>query len=116
MCDICDSTPDWFCGKVAVRTKISVSPVPAPVRAPKAMKDADDALVTHMKKWRREAAQKKGIPAFMILHDTALLDLCRKEPGDLSELLHVTGIGERKAEMYGAEILRAIREFQARNT
>jgi len=47
----------------------------------------------------------------MILHDTTLLDLCRKQPGDVSELLHVTGIGERKAVLYGAEILRALGGF-----
>jgi hypothetical protein len=42
------------------------------------------------------------------------LDLCRREPEDLSELLHVTGIGERKAELYGAEILKAMAGFRGR--
>jgi superfamily II DNA helicase RecQ len=78
------------------------------------VKDADEGLIAHMKKWRREVAQQRGIPAFMILHDTTLLDLCRREPGDVSELLHVTGIGERKAELYGAEILRALSGFRNR--
>ena len=61
---------------------------------------------------RRELAQQRGIPAFMVMHDSTLLDLCRREPRDVSELLHVTGIGERKAETYGAEILKALAEFR----
>ena len=76
-----------------------------------AAEDAAEGLLAHMRKWRRELAHTHGIPAFMILHDTTLLDLCRKQPGDVSELLHVTGIGERKAVLYGAEILRALGGF-----
>ena len=111
MCDVCQSVPGWFSGKSPLRTKILIAPVPAPVRATRPLKDSDDGLIAHMKKWRRELAQTRGVPAFMILHDTTLMDLCRKEPGDLSELLHVTGIGERKAELYGAEILKALTGF-----
>ncbi|MEO8129871.1 MAG: helicase-related protein, partial [Bryobacteraceae bacterium] len=104
ICDVCHSAPRWF----TARTKISVAPVPAP----RPVKDAAEGLLAHMKQWRRELAHARGIPAFMILHDTTLLDLCRKQPGDLSELLHVTGIGERKAESYGAEILKALARFR----
>ena len=111
MCDVCQSVPGWFSGKSPLRTKILIAPVPAPVRATRPLKDSDDGLIAHMKKWRRELAQTRGVTAFMILHDTTLMDLCRKEPGDLSELLHVTGIGERKAELYGAEILKALTGF-----
>ena len=112
MCDVCHSVPGWFSGKAPVRTKISIAPVPAPVRSARPLKDSDEGLIAHMKKWRRDLAQARGIPAFMILHDTTLLDLCRREPGDLSELLHVTGIGERKAELYGAEIMKAMAGFR----
>ncbi len=112
MCDACDSVPAWFSGKAQVRPKISITPVPAPVRAGRPLQQGDEALIAHMKKWRRELARKKSIPAFMILHDTSLLDLCRQEPGDLSELLHVSGIGEKKAELYGVEILKALAGFR----
>src|SRR5712671_1508082 len=64
MCDVCDSIPEWFSGKALA--KISVKPVPAPVRSPKPKSGGDEDLIAHMKKWRRELAQRKGIPAFMI--------------------------------------------------
>ena len=48
-----------------------------------------------------------------MLSDAALDDLCRKQPSNLRELLAVTGIGERKAELYGSEIFAAF-EHSAR--
>ena len=57
-------------------------------------------------------AQRNGVPAFMILHDTSLEDLVRKNPTNLRELLRVSGIGERKAEIYGAEIFAALESFR----
>jgi ATP-dependent DNA helicase RecQ len=88
----------------------STVPVPVPVR--KLAVEGDEDLIAHMKKWRRELAQQRGIPAYIVMHDSTLLDLCRREPRDVSELLHVTGIGERKAETYGAEILKALAAFR----
>jgi len=48
----------------------------------------------------------------MVLHDATLEDLCRKQPRTHAELLHVSGIGERKAAAHGAEILAAIEEYR----
>ena len=57
-------------------------------------------------------AQRPHVPAYMVLSDSALEDLCRKRPANLRELLSVTGIGERKAELYGSEIFAAFEAFQ----
>jgi ATP-dependent DNA helicase RecQ len=46
-----------------------------------------------------------------VLSDAALEDLCRKRPTNLRELLAVSGIGERKAELYGAEIFARFESF-----
>jgi len=48
----------------------------------------------------------------VILSDAALVDLCRKQPSNLRELLTVTGIGERKAELYGREIFAVFESFK----
>ena len=42
--------------------------------------------------------RQRGVPAFMILNDASLADLCRREPQSLDDLLEVTGIGEKKAQ------------------
>jgi ATP-dependent DNA helicase RecQ len=48
----------------------------------------------------------------MVMHDTSLDDLCRKRPGSLAELRGVSGFGERKTEVYGQQILEALRDFR----
>jgi ATP-dependent DNA helicase RecQ len=47
-----------------------------------------------------------------VMHDTSLDDLCRKRPGSLGELRRVSGFGERKTEVYGEQILQALRNFR----
>lgn len=51
------------------------------------------------------------MPAFVVLHDTTLEEICRVMPSSIAQLRTITGIGERKAEMFGDEILTAIRRF-----
>ena len=47
------------------------------------------------------------------MHDASLEELCRVRPSSLSELLGVSGFGERKAELYGPQILDALEQFSA---
>jgi ATP-dependent DNA helicase RecQ len=67
--------------------------------------------VAFFKDWRRRTAHRAGVPAYVVLSDAALVDLCRRKPGNLRELLAVSGIGERKAELYGSEIFAAFEAF-----
>jgi ATP-dependent DNA helicase RecQ len=45
------------------------------------------------------------------MHDTTLDEICRIRPRSVRDLLHISGIGERKAALYGQQILDALREF-----
>jgi ATP-dependent DNA helicase RecQ len=56
-------------------------------------------------------ARENKVPAYIILHDSTLEELCRRRPSNLAELMQVQGIGEKKADVYGAEILQALRNF-----
>ena len=49
----------------------------------------------------------------MILHDSTLEELCRRRPANVAQLKQVPGIGEKKADVYGAEILQALRNFDS---
>jgi ATP-dependent DNA helicase RecQ len=80
--------------------------------APPAPKPPDRDLLEFFKEWRRRAAQRAAVPAYIVLSDAALEDLCRKQPSNLRELLGVTGIGERKAELYGGEIFAAFEAYR----
>jgi ATP-dependent DNA helicase RecQ len=69
-------------------------------------------LNEYLREWRRNTAKDKGISAFVVLHDSALEDLCLVEPSNLQELRRVSGFGDKKVEMYGKEILAVLRRFR----
>ncbi|MGA9526621.1 MAG: RecQ family ATP-dependent DNA helicase [Terriglobales bacterium] len=76
-------------------------------------RDFDPALADYLREWRRSLARENKTPAYVILHDSTLEELCRRRPKSLAQLMKVAGIGERKAEVYGAEILQALQNFEA---
>src|ERR1035438_3820430 len=55
--------------------------------------------------------RENKVPAYIILHDTTLEELCRRRPANFAQLKQVPGIGEKKADVYGAEILQALRNY-----
>jgi ATP-dependent DNA helicase RecQ len=113
MCDICGAPPSWLIDEapaVEQKTRPKAAPV-ATRKADKTVAASDPDMLEYLREWRRELAKQHGVPAFIILHDTGLEDLCRKRPASKKELLGVTGIGEKKAEMYGHDILQALAAY-----
>ena len=64
-----------------------------------------------MREWRRDAANQQNVPAFVVMHDMTLDQICSLRPSSISGLRQITGIGERKAELYGQQILDALKRF-----
>jgi len=113
-CDICGAAPDWLTETIsaaAVR-RTAASAGSSGVRAV-AGSVADQALRDYLSEWRRITAKEQGVPAYVVLHDTSLDEICRVQPASISELLNITGIGERKADRYGQGILSALRQYSA---
>ena len=71
----------------------------------------DPSLREFLRQLRSTIAKEKKTAAFIVMHDTTLDELCRIRPTSMAELLSVSGIGERKAEMYGQQILDALAEY-----
>ncbi len=111
MCDICGEAPEWLTAKSKTPSPRSKSPIPAKVLPPGEPPDTE--LVEYLREWRRDVARRNGTPAFMVMSDTTLLDLCRKRPWNMEELLRVSGIGAKKAELYGQEIFAGLEAFEA---
>jgi len=70
---------------------------------------ADLQLLEKLKAWRREEARTQGVPAYVILHDSALLEIARKRPDDLMQMNGISGIGVKRLERYGSALLRLLR-------
>jgi DNA helicase-2/ATP-dependent DNA helicase PcrA len=78
-------------------------------RPPGGSLSADAAeLVTQLRAWRLERSRSDVLPAYVILHDSALEAIARAMPQSEGDLLDVPGVGPRKYERYGADILAIV--------
>jgi ATP-dependent DNA helicase RecQ len=108
-CDVCGSAAEWMVAPVrgvsyaGRESRAQVAPGPA---------SADAELSEYLREWRRITAKEQNTPAFVVLHDTTLEEICRRRPSSIAELLGITGIGERKAEVYGKGILAALARYR----
>lgn len=73
----------------------------------------DDAeLFERLRALRRELAEWRDVPPYIVCSDKTLRGLCRQRPVTREDLLEVSGIGERKADEFGEAFLKAISEFE----
>jgi ATP-dependent DNA helicase RecQ len=130
-CDICGNQPDWLVKpasavwggrsrppkdsteKTFSRTITSDSGSNKSARAKHSAAIDDPALHDYLREWRRLTAKEQNVPAYVVLHDTSLDEVCRLQPTSIDQLLEITGIGERKAQTYGKKILAALNEYRA---
>jgi ATP-dependent DNA helicase RecQ len=75
----------------------------------------DDPLFEELRKVRKEIAEKENVPPFVIFADTALKDMCVKQPQSKEEFLTVTGVGQNKLEKYGEQFIEAITDYLVQN-
>jgi ATP-dependent DNA helicase RecQ len=128
-CDNCGAKPEWLKEIVTValpevaarKASLPLASSPSfytpmlssekPRVRDAAPAEADPMLAEYLREWRRNMARENKVPAYIILHDSTLEELCRRRPANFAELKQVPGIGEKKADVYGAEILQALRNF-----
>jgi len=66
-------------------------------------------LFERLRGWRAEAARRHGVPAYVIFHDATLREIARTRPPSLQALRGISGIGARKLEAYGEDIVGLVR-------
>jgi ATP-dependent DNA helicase RecQ len=64
-----------------------------------------------LKAWRAEVAREHNLPAFVIFHDATLRAIAAQLPQSMADLDGISGIGQKKREAYGAEVLRVVSAF-----
>lgn len=114
-CDVCGCGTDWLLqvpeapetrthrGRGGRDSQIQRPQNPAP--------EIDTSLREYMRNWRRHIAQTQGVPAFVVMHDSSLDQLCYRKPRTLEQLREVSGFGKRKIEVYGSEILAHLKAY-----
>ncbi|WP_238385805.1 DNA helicase RecQ, partial [Acidovorax sp. SD340] len=108
-------------GEVPVQLRESVSSAPAkrtrtrkgtgsapPAAAANLGPDAQVRFI-NLKAWRAEVAREHNLPAYVIFHDATLAAIAERNPGTLDDLQGISGMGAKKLEAYGADVLRVVR-------
>jgi len=91
--------------KAEKRSRKSQAPGPAAANL------SQEALVRYinLKAWRAEVAKEHNLPAYVIFHDATLALIASADPQNLNDLNGISGIGAKKLEAYGQEVLQVCR-------
>jgi ribonuclease D len=70
--------------------------------------------VEALKQWRKGRAEDRGVPTLVVLPNHAVLEVVVEQPEDLDALAALPTVGQKRARLYGGEILRIIRDGRRR--
>ncbi|MFZ6724043.1 DNA helicase RecQ [Undibacterium sp. MH2W] len=77
------------------------------------LSSTEQTLFDKLRWWRVETARTHNVPAYVIFPDATLREIARQAPASLIALRAISGVGDKKLESYGAEILQLIEELEA---
>lgn len=70
----------------------------------------DRKLFAKLRKLRKTLADENNVPPYVVFNDTTLLEMAEQLPVSPSELLDITGVGQRKLEKFGRPFMAMIRD------
>ncbi len=68
----------------------------------------DPNLLSSLRAWRSQIARKRGVPAYVVLHDSTIDGIATSRPRTLEQLRGIPGIGDKKLEHYGEELVALV--------
>lgn len=68
----------------------------------------DEATFERLRAWRLDSSRAQGVPAFVVFTDATLTAIAEAAPDDRQELAAIPGVGPRKLELYGTEVLAVL--------
>ncbi|ULP46433.1 ATP-dependent DNA helicase UvrD2 [Mycolicibacter virginiensis] len=71
--------------------------------------DVDTELLVALKDWRLRTATELKVPAYIVFSDNTLTAIAEMLPGDEAALVAIPGIGARKLEQFGSDVLELVR-------
>ena len=77
-------------------------------RAPLSMEDETLRRFEALKTWRAEIAREHNVPAYVVFHDATLAEMAKEVPETLAALAGIGGVGAKKLDAYGRDILRLL--------
>ena len=75
------------------------------------LNESDKMFFEKLRVWRKENAEKAGVPVYVISTNKQLLDIVQQKPQTLEALKRINGFGKKKIEQYGKQIIEMVRLF-----
>lgn len=66
-------------------------------------------LFDKLRKWRKERAYREGVKPYIIFSDATLIEISNNNPDTKEKLLDIRGMGEKKFEKFGDELLTLLK-------
>ena len=77
--------------------------------------ECDEVLFERLRALRRQLADERGVPAYIIFSDVSLREMARKYPTSSAEFSRIPGVGEQKLKDFGEAFLSEIKNYLAAN-
>jgi ATP-dependent DNA helicase RecQ len=77
--------------------------------------ECDELLFERLRTLRRQLADERGVPAYIIFSDVSLREMARKYPANSTEFRRIPGVGEQKLKHFAEPFLGEIRTYLATN-
>jgi ATP-dependent DNA helicase RecQ len=75
----------------------------------------DQSLLSRLKKLRRQFADERNVPAYIVFSDASLREMASLKPRSLEQMRGVSGVGEKKLTDFGAAFVQAIVDHDSEN-
>ena len=115
---LAESAREVLRGEVPVRLRVAEetkgrggankSKAKSPANPDKAFDRATNARLAALKEWRATTARGRNVPAYVVFHDATLVEMARAAPATREELGAITGVGVKKLDAYGDELLEVL--------
>ncbi len=115
---LAESAREVLRGEVPVRFRVAEetkgrggankSKAKSPANPDKAFDRATNARLAALKEWRATTARGRNVPAYVVFHDATLVEMARAAPTTQEALGAITGVGVKKLDAYGEELLQVL--------
>ncbi|MFD4366365.1 ATP-dependent DNA helicase UvrD2 [Rhodococcus sp. NPDC058521] len=92
------------CGKQLIGTTATML-----ARCESCPSDVDVEILEALRTWRRDTSRAMKVPAFVVFSDNTLTAIAEQRPRDDRGLVAIPGIGAKKLEQFGADVLAVVR-------
>lgn len=75
--------------------------------------DIDEQLLADLKDWRLRTSKEMSVPAYVVFTDNTLIAIAETMPADDAALVAIPGIGARKLEQFGPDVLALVKARQS---